>query len=658
MTHHPAESRPNRFSQWSDPALVAVLMAAAALPYLNGLLNGFVYDDLTQVLNNPYILNFHHLGQIFSTGAWSYMGAAGVTNYYRPLMTLGYLLCYEAFGKVAFGYHLVNLLLHVAVVCSLFGLTWVLFRSRRIAFVAALAFAIHPIHTESVDWIASVTDLDVTLFSLLAFWFFVKGALPEGKRSEAAIVGMAVSFGLALLSKEQALMLPLLATIYEHGYRDDRAETTWKQKLARYDVLWLLSAAYILVRIRVLGALAPVVYKSRVPWPQAFLSAPALIGRYVAKLFWPWRLCAFYVFHKSTQILDPRVLAGIAALVALTFAFAALWKQDRIASFGFIWFLATLAPVLNARWLAANVFAERYLYLPSVGFCWVVAWCVVRLWDRMSAGRAALRPVLAVISGLLVALCAVRVFTRNRDWTNDVQLYTQTLSQQPYAAPILNNLGTIYWGEGQYNRAEREWAKAYRLQPKMVAVLDNLGLYYSKEGDYQQAVNDFLRALRLNPAFTQAHLHLGLVYEAMGSRQAAEPQLRAAVALAPLNAGAHNELGKFYLKGGKDSQAERQFRESVESGPNVEALDSLGKIYLRQSRTAKARQAFEQALALNPFDSVAHFGLGALDAVAGRNHLAEKEYSAGLETDPKNTHALAALQKLRLGDTHGKKPGL
>ncbi|MGH9402155.1 MAG: tetratricopeptide repeat protein [Terriglobia bacterium] len=650
--------RLSRFSTWSDASLIAMLIAAAALPYLNGLLNGFVYDDQTQVLNNPYILNFHHLRQIFSSSAWSYMGQAGATNYYRPLMTFGYLLCYQVFGKVAFGYHLANLALHIAVVCVLFGVTLALFGRRSVAFLAALVFALHPIHTESVDWIAGVTDLEVTLFCLLAFWCFVKAARPGGKRAPGWILAMAVSFILALLSKEQALMLPFLAMIYEHGVREDRASTAWTQKVARYGLLWLLSAAYIAARLRALGAFAPVVYKSRVPWAQAFLSAPALAGHYVLKLFWPWYLCAFYVFHQSARVFDPRVVAGLAVLAALALAFAALWRQARAASFGIIWFLVLLAPVLNARWLAANVFAERYLYLPSVGFCWVLAFCAVRLWERWRFRRAILRRVLAVSGGVLLLLCAIRIFARNRDWRDDIRLYTRTLSQQPDAAPILNNLGTVYWAQGAADQAEREWQKAYRAQPMLVPVLDNLGLYYSKEGDYPGAVRDFERAARLNPAYAQAHLHLGLVYEKMGNHETARQQLRAAVALAPLSAEAHRELAKFYLEAGQDALAEEQFSDSVRCAPGVEAMDDLGKIYLRHNRTAEAGLEFQGALALNRFDSVAHFNLGAIAAAMGRNGVAEKEYRAGLETDPKNADALAALRKLRLEDAHGQKPQL
>lgn len=625
--------------------LLAVLSLAAVAPYANTLLNGFVYDDLTQVMNNPYIVNFHHLRQIFSTGVWSYIGQQGVSNYYRPMMTFGYLLCYHAFGKVAFGYHLVNVTIELAVVLVLFGLTLSLFGRRDVAFLAALIFALHPVHVESVAWIAAVTDLQLTLFYLLTFWLFVKLVRPDGTRSTITFAGMVVCFILALLSKEQALTLPVLATFYEHACRNDRRETGYGQKFARYGVLWLLAGGYLLVRARLLGALAPVNQMPALTWPQAFLSAFALAGHYVEKMFWPVSLCAFYVFHKSAGLLDWRVLAGLAVAGGSIALFAAMWKRERLVSFGVLWFYITLAPVLNARWMAANVFAERYLYLPSVGFCWLIAWCAAALWWAV-AQRRRLRRILAGACAAVVILCAIRIVTRNEDWSNDMRLYARTLKQQPDAYEIRNNLGAVYWAQGKAAAAQAQWMKALALHPKNTIVLNNLGLFYSKQKNYAEAVNYFERAMRLKPAYTDPHLNLGITEERMGDFASAEQQLRAAAALAPLSVRAHNELGELLLKQGKQAEAQQQFEDAERINPSGESLDRLGEIYQRDELLEDAARAYRRALALNPIDSTARFGLGAIDSAQGRIDDARREYEAGLRTDPRNASALAALKKL------------
>ena len=191
---------------------------------------------------------------------------------------------------------------------------------------------------------------------------------------------MVGSFVLALLSKEQAVTLPLTAMIFEHFYRGDRASTTWRQKVSRYGVLWLLVVVYVLFRIGFFGAFAPVQLTRNVSWYEAILSAAPLAGKYLWKMIWPVHLIAYYPFHKSVTPLDPRVLAGVAALGLCALAFVVLWKRHHRVSFGFIWFFINIAPVLNSRWLGPNVFTERYLYLPSVGLCWVAAWGIREIW--------------------------------------------------------------------------------------------------------------------------------------------------------------------------------------------------------------------------------------------------------------------------------------
>ena len=374
-------------SRFSDLTLIAFLVVGAALPYLNTLRNGFVSDDEMQVLHNPYIRNFHHLVRIFTTPAASYVGVE-TPKYYRPLMNVGYLLCYQVFGPHAFGFHLVNIVLHVLVVCAVFLLTKRMFQDRNLALMAAVLFAIHPIHSEAVAWIAASPDLQLSLFYLLTFWFFLAVAQPGGRFSYFAQLAMAGSFVLAIFSKEQAVTLPLLATVYEHFYRPDRAETRPAQKVLRYAVLWLLTVLYLLFRVRVLGALTSGSSLNQLTWFQTFVSAIALVGQYLWKVLWPVDLRVFCPFHPSAGLFDPAVVGGVATLAVCCALFFFLWRRAKPLSFGLVWMLVTLAPVLNARWMPIFAFAERYLYLPSVGFCWLLGWGFLRLRARASARSA------------------------------------------------------------------------------------------------------------------------------------------------------------------------------------------------------------------------------------------------------------------------------
>jgi tetratricopeptide (TPR) repeat protein len=625
---------------------LTLLVFVAVFSYFNSLWNGFVQDDNRQILFNPYLRSFSHLREIFATHVWSYVGAQGMTNYYRPMMTLGYLLCYQFLGPLAYGFHLANVVLNAGVVCLVFLVTERIFRDRTLGCVAAVIFALHPIHSESVDWIAAVTDLQLMLFYLLTFWFFLRVAKPGGKRSGAAELGMVLSFTLALLAKEPAVTLPFLATFFEHFLRDDRAQTNPGQKLSRYFTLWLVDLAYLLFRIRIFGGLAPVLQLPQINRREAFYSSFALLAQYVWKLLWPVQLCGFYTFHKSVALSDPRVIAGFLVLGLSLGAFAYCWRRERLVCFGLLWFFLNIAPVLNARWLGANVFAERYLYLPSLGFCWIAAWGGRLLWMRL-ARRPAARKFCAVGLAIVAILCVVRIFTRNRIWRDDATFYRSTLAAQPDAIAPRINLGAVYWNSGSPDQAEAEWREALRRAPNHWLILNNLGLAAARKKLYDEAIGDFQRSIQLRPNYAGSHMNLGRTYAETGAVEKAEMQLRTAVALAPLYVQARNELGEFYFDAGRFAEAEQQFRASVSSGGTVQAWKSLGEIYSRWSWWRDAEHAFRQALALDPFDSRAHFGLAAVLEAEGRAREALNEYVAGLQTDPRNPVALESVERLK-----------
>ncbi len=403
----------------NDQHLVGLLIVLALVCYGNSLFHAFVYDDEQQILQNPYVKSWHYLPQIFNSTVWSFVGAAGTTNYYRPLMTFSFLILWQIFGDIPFGFHLFNITLNAAVVVMVFYAGRRLFRDGRVGFVAAVLFAVHPVHTEVVDWIAAVPELEVTLFVLLTFWFFMRTtpsdesgageheALAEraesAKRANARFASWkfhaasVAAFAAALLSKEPALMFAPLALAYEFFVRPQTAETApgalasgkLAAKAARCLPLCLVAAAYLLVRIGLFGKLAPVLQHPKVTWPQAIYSAFALVAGYAKYLFWPAPLSAFHVFHVSDSLIQPAVIAGIAICAGTASLVIAFRKRAPIVAFCILWIGVTIAPMLNARWMAANVFTERYLYLPSVGFCWLVAWAAIRLWDQSVAAQSA-----------------------------------------------------------------------------------------------------------------------------------------------------------------------------------------------------------------------------------------------------------------------------
>ncbi len=451
----------------------------------------------------------------------------------------------------------------------------------------------------------------------------------------------------AALQKNQALTLAVLAVIYEHFYRNDRARTTWGEKVSRYGPLWLLLFGYLIVRVRFMGSLAHPTGWERMTPSETLFSAVALSGQYFSKLLWPANLSAFYAFQPSSSFFLAPVMAGVAALVLCGVLFMALWRKSQPASFGILWLLCTLAPVLNARWMGTYVLADRYAYLPSVGFCLVMGWAAAALWGAACRRPAPWRWSLLATATALMTLCLIRVVTRVPDWYDDITLLTRALKLQPTEFILHDALGDAYWLRGDWPPAEREWKESLRLHPDYFRPINALGALYAKQQRYDEAEAYFRRAIELDPSNAEAHLNLGGILAQKGSMDLAEAQFKFALSISPLHVTAHNVLGKLYYDSGRLQEAEEQFRESIQVEPNLAAFDHLGYIYSKWGKWDQAEEAFKSALAMNSADSHAHYQLGMHYATLGRSAEALAELKAAQAADPDNPDILGALEKLQ-----------
>ncbi len=399
-------------ARWAAP--VAIVLLAVALHW-SLLDKGFVSDDLSQVLNNPYLRSPRSLGQIFSSHVWSFRGPEEKSNYYRPMMHLLYMACYGLFGLESAGFHAANLLFHAG--CSLLvfylgralGAAWCAGPS---ALLAALLFAVHPVHTEAIAWIAAVTELSYAFFFLLSVYLYVRGR---------PVWSAAVAL-LALLSKETALMLLPLLVVYEHWFRKPGGGRAYLYHLAPL-------AIYFALRTWALGGLVMVTNPFSQSLSSHVYSTVYLTGIYLSRLVAP---APFHLGgHLGGQLqgqlqgmLDPASSLPnwgfllCSALVACL-AGAAAWLRWRGQGLWFagLWVVLLLVPVLYPfRVVGANYFAERYLYLPAVGFCWIVA----------ALFRA--RPVACVL--LLLNFCLLTYY-RSADWRQDIRVFVVSLQPAP-----------------------------------------------------------------------------------------------------------------------------------------------------------------------------------------------------------------------------------
>jgi protein O-mannosyl-transferase len=635
---------PRTLSAQTRNRLLGALFLVTFLLYANCIFNGFVVDDHSQIEMNPYVHSFRYVGKLFETSLLAQQGKQAVPNFYRPLTNLTFLIEYKLFDESPLGYHLFSLLLHCTAIWLVFLVGSRLFRNDSLAIVAAFLFAMHPVHVEPIAWINAIGDPLVTVLLLISFWFY----LQLGERSQTFVyAGMLLGFAAGLLTKETAVIFPFLAAIFEHFYRGDRSEMTWIQKVSRYSGLWLILVLYIVLRVAAVGQLIPSQLHSEVTRAEAFYSALALIGLYARKLVWPVPLIAFLPFQKSNSLFEPPVLFGIFLVVVFTVLFIFLWRRAHLYSFTLLWMAFSIAPGLNTRWMTASVFAERYLYLPSVGFSWLLAGALIWAWDRLGTRSRSLRWAPAGALGILACFAAYVSVARTFDWRSDRALVVSTLRVLPDSPHTHVQYGKFRWADGARTEAEHEWQLALSLNPESVEAMAELGRANLEKKQYDQATEWLQKAIQLKPNFATAHVLLGQVYEAQGDEVGAESELLRALAIHPNDAEAILALGNLYLSNHRLEDAALQFSSSVETAPQLDTWISLGRIYDELGKTDQAADAWTHVVEMERFNPEAHRALGQIHLSRGQWDAAQSDFQMCLLMNPKDSVALAGLQKVK-----------
>ena len=574
---------------------LALIATAAIVPYLNALPNAFVWDDLVLVVDNPWIKSWAGLPHLLSASLVTDLGAA---PYYRPLQAVTYLLDYRLWGLSPAGFRATGVAIHAGVALLLYRLGCTMLGSPRAALAAALAFAVHPIHTEAVAYVAGRSDPLAAACML--------GALVCVAERRATALAPAL-FGLALLAREAAMVLPLLVVLVELA-RPDRDAARLPTALRRAVPYVIVLAVYLLVRRAVVGDGAASLTTAIYPLATRLLTFPGVIVRYLALLVAPVGLHMERTLAPATSLLDPAVIGAALVVAGLGGAIAAAWRPARPLAFGLAWFLVALLPVSGIVPLATFM-AEHWLYVPSMGIFLAAGWAV----DRLATGGA--RWALPAGAVALVAYAALTA-RRNLDWRDDLALFEAT---------------SLY-------------------APNSVRVQAGLGLAYKRRGRTGEAIAAYEQALALGPSAFQSgvvHNNLGNLYRQLGRLDDSQRELEAAVQADPGSSDARNNLAATLIAMGRADDALRILEEALARDPNAAATHTnLGALYAQRGQIDRARSAFERALLLDPNSADAHNNMGSIYLGLGDLAQAEREYRAALRIDPGATKARANLDEV------------
>jgi tetratricopeptide (TPR) repeat protein len=535
-------------------ATAAVFVVATAL-YLPTLGHGFVWDDLSILMANDSLSDWSKLGANLAPGFFHEQASEQLRDYWRPAVVLSHMVDRTLFSEAAWGPHLVNMLLHAMTSVLVLLLCHAWFRSVSQALVAGLVFAAHPVHVEAAAWVSGRSDLLLGLFFALALW----ADFQHGRTGRARWLALSLSaFALALLSKEAAVVFPVLIVARVLLSPSAPAPDGPKGENAFIPVVASLAvlALFLWVRFGFLGAAAPDGVAPSVDRVGLFWTWWSAFWLYLKLLAFPVNLTILHQVDLVQSLWSPNVIAGL--LVFLGLAWTG-WKTRRQASgpaFGIAVLLVSLGVVSNflipvSRQGGAEFpVAERFLYVPSIGFSLMAAWFLGG-WIPSRLRRASTRStnggpkvIAGALGGLLILALAVRSEVRIRDWKSDLSLFGQAVAASPgsylahlnYAAALVASTEEAADLEGR--RATLDVALAHYLEAAEIAP-DNHRIHYDLANLYRstglaaEALESYRRALQLNPDMYQARINLGTVLALRGDLENALQQFEAAESLRP-----------------------------------------------------------------------------------------------------------------------------
>jgi tetratricopeptide (TPR) repeat protein len=563
-----------RFSLLS--ALIILLVSFAV--YFNALFNEFVYDDLLNVVQNPWIKDLKNIPQIFTT-YFSAFDPNTAASYYRPLIHIIDMFTYAVFGLNPLGFHLVNIIFHAFTSILVFSIAKKMLSKSQPsiytqvfspAFFIALLFSVHPIHTEAVTWISGITDLSYTFFLLLSLYLYMRSE--TGGRVNYYLSLM--SFFLSTLCKEPALTLPFILIVYDYSF--NKMDFRQTRRIVRYFPYIVVMAIYFVLRLNALGRFAQGYSSIDLNTYQYIINLIVLFSQYIQKLILPFNLSAIYSLHPLTSILQPKsMLSLVFSLGILVFAYRI--RRDKILFFSLCLVVIPLLPTFFLAQIAGkSVFAERYLYLPSSGFVILLVLLLARI-------RVPVHFQHTILAGVLLILTlsyATGTVIRNMVWKNNYTLWSDAVKKDPDSAIAHSYLGRTLYADGKIKEAIDQYQQALNLNPKDEDIYVNLGAAYLLDGRIKEAFMQFQAVLRINPTIPEAHINLANIYINDGLIDEAIVHYQIALKLNPSLAPAYNGLGIAYIKKRMIVEAIENFSSAVRSDSNnSDYYDNLMKAY-------------------------------------------------------------------------------
>jgi protein O-mannosyl-transferase len=592
--------------------VLAITTIAVYLPVRN--YEFLYYDDDVYVTKNTDIqpgLSWQGVKWAFTTGH-----AAN----WHPLTWLSLMLDCQLFGVKAGPMHIVNVLFHAANTILLFlvlsRITKGVWQS---AFIAGL-FALHPLHVESVAWIAERKDVLSTLFwllTMLAYVWYVE------RRSAGRYILVLVLFAIGLMAKPMLVTLPFVLLLLDYwplqrtrGQRTEVGEqkTSLKWLIIEKVPLLLLAAASSVITYIVQQRGGAVTSLNAIPFGDRFDNSMVSYLIYIGKMMWPMRLAVLYPHPANAIPVSTAVISGI-VLILLTIFFIYYGRRYKYLIVGWFWYLGTLIPVIGIVQVGSQAMADRYTYVPLIGIFIIIAFGAAELLKEHKLRKI----ILSVLAGACLAACTLITMQQMKYWKNSLLLFGHTLKVIESDSIMENNYANILMETGRPGEATTYFSKAIKLRPDSPEIHNNYGNALRETGKLDEAIEQYKTAIKLNPDFKLVHYNLGLALATKGDYKGAIEEYRIYAGNAMDETAIRQGLAKQLLNDGRVNDAVNQFQQAMTIKPDsAEVLSNFGYALAQSGKPQESIEYYDKALGKDPNNILTHGRLALALASVGR----------------------------------------
>ena len=596
--------------------LAGSVALATLLVYLPALRNAFVdWDDDVYIFANPYLK-----APAFDFVKWAFRTI--IAGSWHPLTWISYSLDYAVWGLNPLGYHLTNIILHAvnAFVVVLLAIKLLdafmeralpneqsLFLNERAILIAAgtagLLFGLHPVHVESVAWVAERKDLLCALFFLLSILAYVKyvrnhgsgvrSREPEGRRQKAAVSGQRSEGGgnssaglqdafinrrylfalgffvLALLSKPMAVSLPVVLLLLDwFPFNRIRSGRTFWTACAEKIPFFVLALAAAIVTILTQRAEGAMELMDVVPLSTRLLVAAESLIAYLWKMIAPVHLIPYYPYPQSISFLSLEYLSAIALVSGVTASFMVLAKKQKLWLTAWGYYVVTLIPVLGIIQVGGQSMADRYTYLPSLGPFFIIGLAVAWVSRTVNAlQRPAVKAACGAAAFFVFVFLSYSTLEQISIWENSFTLWSYVIEKEPNRVPMAYAYrGVAFERGGRFDKAIEDYERAIALNPSYYQAYNNMGALLGKMSLFARAMEYFNKAIAISPDYTDAYYNRGVTYALVDQFGPALEDFNKAILLNPSDATAYVERGNLHLRMGNRDLAVADFRIACDLG--------------------------------------------------------------------------------------------